>query len=233
MIRPIGLSPRAGGGERVLCRGPLCQGLSLRARGRASPGLDCSWFIPARAGKGGGGRVGHRIPQVYPRARGKGGDNGAPLGKAWGLSPRARERGPSSRDATVLFRFIPARAGEGGNAGHLRQVVTVYPRACWWKAGAAARRAKDPPVPTAVSPVYPRARGGSAYGAKAGDDADVRWVDWSIRARRRRRRGLAPDTAILDLSPRVPGKSRCPGQLLLIRRFIPARVGKARRKGSG
>ena len=117
-------------------------------------------FIPARAGEGADGLSAGTMKKVYPRARGRGPVPDLTARIFEGLSPRARERGPSSRDATVLFRFIPARAGEGGNAGHLRQVVTVYPRACWWKAGAAARRAKDPPVPTAVSPVYPRARGG-------------------------------------------------------------------------
>ena len=162
-----GVYPRARGGRWTLkTEDRLSSGLSSRARGEVIPDTSSSMrtgFILACAGRGPLCDGASGFKTVYPCAWGRGVHR-----RVQAVYPRVQMRAFQVRQVGQDDWFIPARG--------LRDVVpsdsvwSIRLASCvWslvaaapafslrWKAGAAARRAKDPPVPTAASPVYPRA----------------------------------------------------------------------------
>ena len=132
MFAAATVHPRASGERRHLRDDAVSQrGSSPRERGEGTSRAAAPRarrFIPARAGRGRGGRPGRAQRAVHPRASGEraaGGRAGAPC---VGSSPR--ERGEDNGSVTLIgdHRFIPARAGRGSARSTPTANVTVHPR---------------------------------------------------------------------------------------------------------
>ena len=106
-------------------------GLSPLARGTRLPCLlpaVCLRFIPAGAGNTGAARAIHRRQSVYPRWRGEHIiqiDRGVYV---FGLSPLARGTLVVFLLMKVMFRFIPAGAGNTPTSDIYQRHHAVYPR---------------------------------------------------------------------------------------------------------
>ena len=126
----------AGGGPAAVA----AMGLSPRMRGNQSahrPSFRIGGSIPAYAGEPNNLRAGRAECQVYPRVcGGTGGPNSAPP-PTRGLSPRMRGNLSAVSGMILLYRSIPAYAGEPGEPGIYSRRQAVYPRVC---GGTAFRR---------------------------------------------------------------------------------------------
>ena len=119
--------------ERGKRPGYMVTGSSPRVRGTANEehlSLDTPRFIPARAGNGGQGKPRLSPSSVHPRACGERGTSAATLSVIAGSSPRVRGTGEPEKIAAAVFRFIPARAGNGSIPRTPGRKSTVHPRAC-------------------------------------------------------------------------------------------------------
>ena len=148
--------PRACGGTEGMARMELLKnGLSPRVRGNppslAHYPIQCG-SIPARAGEPLTDAMTRPPSAVYPRA----------CGGTWGhiqfetihpgLSPRVRGNRLGRTSGMLIWRSIPARAGEPRTARRGRADCWVYPRAC---GGTTAARIQT----SALTGLSPRVRG--------------------------------------------------------------------------
>ena len=146
----IGSSPRVRGAPRRI---PTAVGSSPRVRGtvlRLDVSLPPGWFIPARAGNGGGDARSIRIRPVHPRACGERSPLSRSLSCTGGSSPRVRGTVNVSDYGYPTTRFIPARAGNGSASALHGLPLAVHPRACGERgtaeAGAGANSGSSPRV---------------------------------------------------------------------------------------
>ena len=229
--------PRARGERRALCldsRDP--GGSSPRARGTV-PG-SAAWgavlrFIPARAGNGEKQYDRECLLWVHPRARGErvhARDGGNSVD---GSSPRARGTAGRWFGSTWLYRFIPARAGNGMIVPDCPSFHTVHPRA-------RGERVDEALLGHSRIGSSPRARGTGRFTrlrlclvrfipARAGNGramqicSPVRPVH--PRARGERRRSSHTLLSCGGSSPRARGTAVENLPLVHHQRFIPARAG--------
>ncbi len=112
-VRAFGSSPRMRGTER--------QRVFATRRDR---------FIPARAGNGRVTATLCSTVSVHPRACGERRSTAESRSRLNGSSPRVRGTAFRSVARGVWYRFIPARAGNGGYGEKERGPGAVHPRAC-------------------------------------------------------------------------------------------------------
>ena len=126
--------PRAcGGTNSTVRRIPSGSGLSPRVRGNLASypvGLIFEGSIPARAGEPGAGDEGVAHHGVYPRACGGTEATISPSSLMTGLSPRVRGNHRQSPSPQSSAGSIPARAGEPVIGLMTHSLTPVYPRAC-------------------------------------------------------------------------------------------------------
>ena len=124
---------RAGNGPELQAAFYVINGSSPRVRGTGLPirgRVRSLRFIPARAGNGFIRANEDSTTAVHPRACGER-FSASTLGlSAYGSSPRVRGTDPLLSPASVLMRFIPARAGNGGPNPNASSPIAVHPRAC-------------------------------------------------------------------------------------------------------
>ena len=209
--------PRARG-ERIRVTTPkgLNSGSSPRARGtgRRGTGIGVPYrFIPARAGNGAAHRARPRWRSVHPRARGERGTGTVANRILHGSSPRARGTvGRWGRGARV-FRFIPARAGNGVDGQQVERLRHgSSPRA---RGTARARR------PDRARRRFIPARAGNGSASATRPSAST----VHPRARGERRHRQSPFSWTAGSSPRARGTVRMKPLAINLGRFIPARAG--------
>ncbi len=181
--------------------------------------------IPARAGEPPAQDVGHFRLGVYPRACGGTVRQAQARPTEIGLSPRVRGNQGPLNAAFIAIRSIPARAGEPAMARAARPHSKVYPRAC----GGTQFGAKQLQNLAGLSP---RVRGNRAVR----DTWDGRMG--SIPARAGEPSGAssgrpAASWAIRGLSPRVRGNPSVAIHFWHRCWSIPARAGEPRRRSPG
>ena len=122
-------------GEHFLCRNPpiYASGSSTHVRGTyltVCSDVICQRFIPARAGNIELFYPFHTSPTVHPRTCGEHFNANAPRTRPVGSSPHVR--GTCGQEVLHLghIRFIPARAGNIGQARTAAFCRTVHPRTC-------------------------------------------------------------------------------------------------------
>ena len=234
---PGTVHPRAGGEHRYrYSRDSICAGSSPRGRGTRSRGLSGRArhrFIPARAGNTEiGAQVGF-VAAVHPRA---GGEHGAGFKQGRdldGSSPRGRGT-PCLRGAPLQpRRFIPARAGNTFRLDGEAVAGTVHPRAGGEHAGPARARLPhrgSSPRGRGTQPAAGLDRAARRFiPARAGNtipaptDRPITSVHPRAGGEHRGRAGTITKTT--GSSPRGRGTLERRGELVLVRRFIPARAG--------
>ena len=87
-------------------------------------------FIPARAGNSRGDHRRHGRAAVHPRACGEQASSTLPSSPVSGSSPRVRGTVGYAALASLVRRFIPARAGNSKWHCHRHPCSAVHPRAC-------------------------------------------------------------------------------------------------------
>ncbi len=87
-------------------------------------------FIPAHAGNSIITADGRILTPVHPRACGEQDQNRSAHSSRGGSSPRMRGTEQSDAAKRMAFRFIPAHAGNSGNALKTFTPISVHPRAC-------------------------------------------------------------------------------------------------------
>ena len=120
-------------GERLVLQDGVApdRGSSPLARGTASGCLRSGKrhrFIPARAGNGITPSAWLNVGSVHPRSRGERTAGTSSSVDPSGSSPLARGTGRRSAPTHALFRFIPARAGNGVHRQPPPSVRPVHPR---------------------------------------------------------------------------------------------------------
>ena len=118
---------------------PARIGSSPRVRGTAvtvPDALAVARFIPARAGNGLGSRDGSQSRAVHPRACGERTPTISSISVSIGSSPRVRGTVLWGNPPDSMWRFIPARAGNGLGARCPPGLRRVHPRACGERAAA-------------------------------------------------------------------------------------------------
>ena len=128
----LAVYPRWRGEHRALLLvACVIAGLSPLARGThtaANYGSRNARFIPAGAGNTWRPSSFKASMPVYPRWRGEHGVRRAKISAAFGLSPLARGTPQNQLLSGGWRRFIPAGAGNTGNARRVAGILTVYPR---------------------------------------------------------------------------------------------------------
>ena len=112
-------------------RRSFCGGSSPLARGTPDAFFFCHFFfrfIPACAGNSRWERVVHHTPPVHPRLRGELIHPGGNFILQSGSSPLARGTLLRSRFRNLLFRFIPACAGNSRSMRNKILTSAVHPR---------------------------------------------------------------------------------------------------------
>ena len=212
-----GLSPRVRGNRAASAWGPVAAG-----------------SIPACAGEPKSKGTSPSGTRVYPRVCG--GTALAFLRAAFlaGLSPRVRGNQRLQAQPQMVFRSIPACAGEPSKAGAPAAAWRVYPRVCGgtWAAG------HDPATLAGLSP---RVRGNPPYAAPgqarrgsipacAGEPGAPNSPSWGSRVYPRVCGGTTPScrrvSCIRGLSPRVRGNRGALTVSHSCRRSIPACAGE-------
>ena len=190
-------------------------------------------FIPARAGNGARGRLPSSWTTVHPRACGERTDTQSAFTALTGSSPRVRGTVIWRTSWSVVGRFIPARAGNGGRSQSLVSRATVHPRACGERLVCVA-----PDLLTDGSSPRVRGTGDKAAGlnlwdrfipARAGNGsgsaAPCNLSTVHPRACGERAMPRQVSSFAAGSSPRVRGTGRVERPPLDVRRFIPARAG--------
>ena len=233
--------PRAcgGSGHPPAQRGMLA-GTSPRVRGKPAAGGPervVGGYIPARAGEAAHTVSPTRAPEVHPRACGGSPSISANVWRKHGTSPRVRGKPSAPFRREPRQRYIPARAGEALAGDAWRRLPAVHPRAC---GGSPSQTFRN----HCGFGTSPRVRGkppGDGHAAcrrryipaRAGEAAQRTTSRLTRRVHPRACGGSSQSASRLDhspgTSPRVRGKQRLAGALLLPHGYIPARAGEARK----
>ena len=237
------VQPRACG-ERASPSGSAGYAAGSAPRVRGTVGarqilVDQRRFSPARAGNG--TRIG--APQcasaVQPRACGERCAKNA-RGRCWcGSAPRVRGTVRARLTQPEVFRFSPARAGNGRPAARAGGITTVQPRACGERLGAAIAASifagSAPRVRGTVGQGPPHCRGGRFSPARAGNGRPISAAasDGPVQPRACGERAppARPAAARSGSAPRVRGTGRPGGPGGGVHRFSPARAGNGRAGG--
>ena len=129
---PVRVYPRVGGATTA-SYGSLTSGDGLSPRGRGNRGapvgaVDRLRSIPAWAGQPARWRCGGALLRVYPRVGGATAGRREPRADQRGLSPRGRGNHGEKGASMVIFRSIPAWAGQPASIGAVLAAGKVYPR---------------------------------------------------------------------------------------------------------
>ncbi len=133
-IRPRRFIPARAGNAPLTTATSLLLTVHPRACGErprpANTSQVAQWFIPARAGNAVWGIYSNRGSAVHPRACGERTLHASSAALHAGSSPRVRGTPNTSKEALILNRFIPARAGNARLYFCRLLQKSVHPRAC-------------------------------------------------------------------------------------------------------